>query len=811
MAKPTEDNVTDFHREVSLSYLRSSPAFAMRTPRGQKDPGAIQWDPKTNSREKSNQTIYALERSNDNIGVHLFGPVVDVDVDTDNPYMCPALDHFLPFTPHVYGRHSRPRTHRLYELSGANATFDPAAYSFLTRVQGYDPVALEVRGGDLRSGRYSLMPGSVHPSGEMYTWHDFKAARSTPIQTDLGRLMHGIRLACVAAALGIYWVEGVRNELCKALCGFMYRASCYADELNVDMPFDKDAARNLLEGILQITDDEEDKNMRMRTFEQTWEKAERGDPVVGATKLTEITGDEKLLPLLYALLAHTPDLQRLDELFEQYVVLRNSTSLVDLNLGARGNYVMNKEAFTFTLQGQYLTTAKGKVPLSLVFTNSMQRTIVDTVAIDPSRPKIYTDEVGLKCANVWSGWAIEPCQEEVRDHEVEPVLRYFREVLARGDEEAYEWVMMWVADIFQNPASKPGTMLVLVGEQGAGKTFLVENMLRPIIGDAHCTKASTTEKLTSKFNAHMSGKLLIQGEEVLSSNKRSDAEVMKDLVTSRKRMIEFKGRDAFEMVDHARYVLTSNNLDNAVNVGRGDRRTTILHVSDDYAYMDGRNAKRHDEFWSEMFRWVEDKDGGPHQENLAKLHRYLLQIRVDRKKIRVAHETDAKRATRINSVKGLDAWLYSMLEKDNPLDGTREYGPDKDEAHSFVSKRGRFVETRGWPEYVRYTRIESSFRQFSSRAYGEERSAQQIIKYFKDNKLIDDADRATAQVGGVRVRIRPFPPRHRVVKFLHERGFLVDLNETTVLGDTPDDANSGIGASGSDADTSDGDEGGPAF
>lgn len=792
MTAPTPDNVIDFHRIVSIEFLKSSSGFAVRTPRGQKDPGSIQWDPKTNNREKSKQIISLLESNNDNLGVHLFGPVVDVDIDSDNPFLQQALDYFLPPTAHIWGRPSRPRTHRLYELSGANAAFDPAEFAFLSKIQSYNDgeIALEVRGGEVHSGRYSLLPGSMHPSGEFYQWDSTKAARSTPTQVPLFRLMDGVRLAAVAAIIAPYWVEGVRNEMCKALCGFMYRAASYNEELNAEMPFDKEAAAKLLEGILVISDDDEaDKSMRWRTFDQTWEKGAAGQPVTGATKLVSLTGKPEILPMLYALLANTPELQQLDELFSQYVVVRNTTTLLDLNLGARGNYAMSREAFFFTLGGRYLTTPKGRVPLSTVYVNSMQRTIVDTISIDPDQPKIYTNTEGLRCANIWSGWNIQPFEGDVSEADVAPFLGYVHDVLARGEKGLAEWIITWLADIFQNPARKSGTALILVGEQGAGKTFLGAKVLRPIIGNAHYIKASTSEKLMSKFNSHMSGKLVIQGEEVLNSNRRVDAEAIKDMITSDRRTIEPKGRDVFEMEDHARYILTSNNEDNAIAVGKGDRRNTIAHVSSKYAYMDGKNLERQREFWPRMHAYVEDTDEKgrdiPHVENLSKLHKYLATVNVDRALIRDAYETEIKRRTRVTSARGLDSWLMSMIELNNPFEYMRE--ADKGEGHSWNKDGHKFKPTTDWPEFVKYGLLEMSLRMFASRDHAEQKSAQQIARYFKDAGMLSHTEDVQFRYGGEKIRVRPFPKREAIRKYLLDAGYsILETNEVNDEGEQDD-------------------------
>ena len=786
--------MTDFHREVSLALLRSSPGFAVRTPRGQKDPGAIQWDPKNSTRERSNQNIKTLETTNDNLGIHLFGPVVDVDIDSDNPHLLAALDYFLPPTPHVWGRRSRPRTHRLYELSGANASFDPSQFPFLNKVQGHAPLSVEVRGGEMKSGRYTLLPGSTHPSGEIYEWHDVKAARSSPVQVDVVRLLDAVRKACVVALMAPYWVEGVRNELCKALCGFMYRAAQYSTDLNSGMVFDEDMARSILQGLLSVADDDEaDYGMRMQTFDATWEKGKQNVPIVGATRVKEITDDPNIVRLLYILLAHTEELQHLDALFEQYAVVRNTVNIVDLALGARGSYVMNREAFMATLAGRYLTTPSGKVPMSVIFLNSLQRTVVDQLGLDPEQSKVYTDEEGLTCANLWTGFNIPPHDGPVSDEDVAPFLTYIDDVICRNDPKLREWVLTWLADIFQNPATKPGTMLVLVGEQGAGKSVLAEDILRPIIGEAHFIKVSTQEKLTSKFNMHMAGKLVIQGEEVLNTKRRMDNEAMKDMITSRKRSVEPKGKDVIEMTDVARYILTSNHEENAVNVGKGDRRSTIVKVADTYAYKNGTNEGKRGPFWGAMYDWLQTKnDRGrtvPNTENLAKIHRWLLNYPVQRATIRVAFETEVKRATRINSSKGIDAWLLSIIEMESPMDTLRD--SERGFYHSFVFERNAFKSVNSWPEYVQYSKLEQAYNAHPAARHGETATAQQLAKYFRDHKMVRDTVDHKVRVAGDRIRVRPFPSRSNIIKYLEAEGYPV--LQTSVDDTSEDDIDEGPG------------------
>lgn len=764
------DNVADAQRFVSLQLLQSVSCFAMRTPRGQKDPGVVNWDPRTNSLEKSRQTIETLRNTNDNPAIHLFGSVVDVDVDVDNPFLVAALDHFLPPTPHVWGRGARKRTHRLYELSGCqNNTFNPADYPFLARLTGHPLVGLEVRGGEMRSGRYTLLPGAIHPSGEPYQWDDISAAQATPTLVAERRVMDGVRFACAAALIAPYWTEGVRNQLCMAFSGFLFKATQYSLELSDDDLFDKDTARRLLEGLMEIAgDDKADYAMRMKTFEQTWDKATRGEPTSGATRIAEITGDASIVPTLYALLAHTEEVQKLEALFEQYVTQRNSTNVIDLHEGADGAYVMDHAAFRATMAGNYLTTAKGRKPVADIFLNSPQRVAVNRVSMHPSKPRVFQDDNGAKIANIWNGWGVDPCSDDVAPDQVAPFTDYLFRVVCSSDVPLYTWVLTWVADIFQDPANKPGTALVLVGSHGAGKSFLGESILRPIIGRACYAKTGSAERLTAKFNATMGGKLLIQGEEVMSSRRRHDANILKDAITSPFREVEHKGRDPLIMDDFARYLFTSNHRDDAVAIETEDRRYTIIEVNPMYSESSVLPKDERRKYWQDLVAWVSDRD------NLAKLHKYFLTLPPNKELIRSPITTAAKRRTFEASSFGIDGWLLSLLEMSNPFE--RLSDSEKGYEHSIVydKKNARYRSVVGWPEFVQYSLVELAVNRHMKRRYEKEISAQAVARHFKDNNLVRSTDYVQTVINGARKRLRPFPSLESISAYLTLRGYDIE-------------------------------------
>jgi hypothetical protein len=151
-----------------------------------------------------------------NVGVLLGDPSDGlVDLDLDSPEALLLADLFLPPTGAHFGRIGTPGAHRLYVVT------DPVATT-----QFRDPAA---RPGEARSmlvelrstGAQTLVPPSVHPSGEPVTWQE--AGDPTPVTAkDLTRAVG--RLAA-AALLARHWpAAGSRHAAALALAGGLLRA-----------------------------------------------------------------------------------------------------------------------------------------------------------------------------------------------------------------------------------------------------------------------------------------------------------------------------------------------------------------------------------------------------------------------------------------------------------------------------------------------------------------------------------------------------------------------------------------------------------
>lgn len=151
-----------------------------------------------------------------NIGV-LLGEASEglVDVDLDSPAARELAPLFLPPTKMIHGRDSAPLSHWWYRVPHP------------PKVQKYtDPLdkasLVELRG----TGGQTVVPPSVHPTGEKLRWHSSQEGWSAHDAPEVRRVDLEVAVSRLAAAalLAKYWPDpGSRHDAALALCGGLLR------------------------------------------------------------------------------------------------------------------------------------------------------------------------------------------------------------------------------------------------------------------------------------------------------------------------------------------------------------------------------------------------------------------------------------------------------------------------------------------------------------------------------------------------------------------------------------------------------------
>jgi hypothetical protein len=194
------------------------------------------------------------------------------------------------------------------------------------------------------------------------------------------------------------------------------------------------------------------------------------------------------------------------------------------------------------------------------------RKVVPSLTYAPGQPAHLPDG----SYNLWKGWPVEPRKGDTMLFE--ELLTYLSQDLT---DEQRTWWLQWMAYPLQHPGTKLFTACVVYSHfQGTGKTLLGYTLGR-IYGENYVE--ATQENLHSSFNDWARCKQFIVGDEITGSDKRSDADRLKHMITRARVIINQKYQPAYELPDVCNYYLTTNQPD-SLYVEATDRRFFVVET-----------------------------------------------------------------------------------------------------------------------------------------------------------------------------------------------------------------------------------------
>ena len=205
-----------------------------------------------------------FDGSQQNVGIILgeaSGGLTDVDLDCREALQ--IADRFLPRTECIFGRASKPLSHRLYVTQLAQT------------VRYHDPTNNKVL-LELRAVGQTVFPGSTHTSGERVEWN----SNGDPCRVDGDKLRRRTAALAACALVARYWpAEGGRHQLALVLGGFLARLDWKADGVEI---FVEEAAK--------CAGDEEVRN-RVITARGAVALRDQGKNVPGLPQLRKAVGE----------------------------------------------------------------------------------------------------------------------------------------------------------------------------------------------------------------------------------------------------------------------------------------------------------------------------------------------------------------------------------------------------------------------------------------------------------------------------------------------------------------------------------------
>lgn len=376
----------------------------------------------------------------------------------------------------------------------------------------------------------------------------------------------------------------------------------------------------------------------------------------------------------------------LDILNDEYaVILRGSQVLIMRHwIGEDGNsklIFLNKRDFLLLQENNKLWIEDGegnKKPLKIgqSWLEWPKRQGFEEIYFEPCG-KTY-----IKRYNLWRGFAINP-KPDAGKYDI--FLDHVRSNICQGDEAHYNWVIAWLADLFQKPARKLGTALVLRGPMGVGKGAFAGHIGR-LLG-IHFMPITQSSQLTGKFNGHMADKLLMFVDEGWWSDERNGAGILRALITETQVTIEMKGRDAVTIPNFTRFIIAAN-ADWVVPLGMGDeRRFVMLDV--------GTTVQRNNSYFAQMQAQLDD---GGYQ---TLLH-YLMNYAYEESLPRTVIVTNALCENKIYSMPDEAKWWHECLIREKIDDFSLKEEENKIQTDQF------YLKYQQWCDRMKYKPIASN-------------------------------------------------------------------------------------------------------
>ena len=199
-------------------------------------------------------------------------------------------------------------------------------------------------------------------------------------------------------------------------------------------------------------------------------------------------------------------------------------------------------------------------------------------------------------------------------------MNHIKVVICNNDDEKYNYIIKWFACIFQQITVKNGTLPIIYGAQGSGKSFLIE-VFADLIGYFALSNVDDLDKVFGKFNGLIGRNLLICiNETPESTEKFKYLNKIKSKLTEVETVMETKGVDQISIKSWANYILTSNNP-NPIQEEKGDRRLIYFETNNQYC--------GDEEYFNSLCKPIQEKKKGPFNAEFMGVLLHYMKTQID--------------------------------------------------------------------------------------------------------------------------------------------------------------------------------------
>lgn len=190
------------------------------------------------------------------------------------------------------------------------------------------------------------------------------------------------------------------------------------------------------------------------------------------------------------------------------------------------------------------------------------------IVFDPTETPSPAASGPTATVNLFSGWKMRPKKGNCM--QIQVLLSH----LCDGNDDLAMWILRWLAYPLRNPGAKMETSIIMHGDEGSGKNFFFEKVVKAIYGEYGYVIGNA--QLESNFNDWASMKLFMVADEVVT---RAELKQMKGklkyLVSGDTVIVNPKGLPEHSEANQMNFVFLSNELQ-PLALDKTDRRYLVV-------------------------------------------------------------------------------------------------------------------------------------------------------------------------------------------------------------------------------------------
>jgi len=221
--------------------------------------------------------------------------------------------------------------------------------------------------------------------------------------------------------------------------------------------------------------------------------------------------------------------------------------------------------------GKNPTYNRGKKLVDEFLSDSVIR--VNDITNDPASELFFREkETGVSFFNLFQNtyYLVEKPDKPKKWNVINDILWN----LCEENPDYYNWVINWLAVLYQYPTYRFSTSIIFIGAKGSGKGMFTKVMQKIF---AHCCYAANSKDLISNFNSQLfENKLLLIANEIVDQNKKYQfSNDLKEMITEEKISVERKFTDRYEAKNYVKTIFFSNS-NMPIVIEEGDRRYAVF-------------------------------------------------------------------------------------------------------------------------------------------------------------------------------------------------------------------------------------------